>query len=73
MLIPSLPRVIQVLKGLSAREINHLRGTIGQPVWQERYHERVIRSERELEKFRQYIESNPLRVEIARSHGQTPG
>ncbi|MCH7472190.1 hypothetical protein IIA79_04480 [bacterium] len=48
-------------KTFTAVEINRSQGTTGQPAWQEGYQDRVIRSEAELEKFRYYIETNPLR------------
>jgi putative transposase len=59
-----LSDVIHVLKGTSARRINELRGTPGQPVWQSRFMDRVIRSEKELEKFRAYIVNNPFRQHL---------
>jgi REP element-mobilizing transposase RayT len=34
---------------------------IGEPLWQRGYHDRVIRSERELEELRRYIAENPVR------------
>jgi REP element-mobilizing transposase RayT len=39
--------------------MNAARGTLGTPVWQRDYYERVIRSETELYAIRQYILSNP--------------
>jgi len=56
-----IPQVVQAFKGMSARKINRVFGTPGQAVWQRGYNDRVIRSERELEKFRQYTLTNPLR------------
>jgi putative transposase len=38
-----------------------MRGTPGLPVWQRGYHERIIRTEGELERIRQYIFDNPAR------------
>jgi putative transposase len=34
------------------------------PVWQSRYHDRIIRSEAELNHYRHYIENNPLNWQI---------
>jgi putative transposase len=56
-----LPEVVRALKTFSARRINALRNTPGTPVWQRGYYERIIRSERELNLTRRYIETNPQR------------
>jgi putative transposase len=62
----SLPQVIQALKSISSRQINLLRGVTGVRVWQEGYHDRIIRSDKELEKYRNYIVTNPLRTFVDR-------
>lgn len=59
-----LSDVMEVLKGSSARSINHVRGTQGSPVWQRGYYDRIIRNESELEKFRNYLQTNPLRKKL---------
>jgi putative transposase len=56
-----LPEVVRALKTFSARRINALRNTPGTPVWQRGYYERIIRSERELNLTRRYIETNSQR------------
>jgi putative transposase len=61
-----LPRVMQSFKSMSARRINLLRDTLGRPVWQEGYIDRIIRNEGELEKYRNYIINNPLRTILER-------
>jgi putative transposase len=55
-----LPKVIGYFKMNSAKRINALRDTPGEPVWQRNYYERVIRNEGELEAIREYIRANPL-------------
>jgi REP element-mobilizing transposase RayT len=55
----SLGSIVGSFKSASARRINELRGTPGDPVWQRNYYERVIRGERELEQIRGYILDNP--------------
>ena len=40
--------------------INRLHCTPGLRFWQRNYYEHVIRSERDLEKIRNYIDGNPL-------------
>jgi len=68
-----LPAVMHWLKGVSSRRINAAMGTSGKPVWQVGYTDRVIRSERELEKFRQYTLTNPLRYSLRESESQCQG
>ena len=57
---PGLPEIIRALKSFSSRAINLARNTPGVAVWQRGYHDRVIRSEAELNRIREYILSNPL-------------
>jgi putative transposase len=61
----SLPQVMQALKSISSRQINLLRGVTGVRVWQEGYHDRIIRSDKELEKYRNFLVTNPLRTIIS--------
>jgi hypothetical protein len=49
------------LKTLSSREINLVQGTPGKTHWQKTYEDRIVRNEAELEKFRNYIATNPQR------------
>lgn len=55
----SLPTIIRSFKGAMTR----LSRRGGRPdfAWQERYHDRIIRSERALDNIRQYIRDNPAR------------
>ena len=53
-----LPKIIGYFKMNTAKRINELRHTPGIPVWQRNYYERVIRSDRELNTVRAYI-NNP--------------
>lgn len=57
-----LSRVIGSFKQHAARRINEQHGTHGEPVWQRGFIDRVIRNELELEKFRNYVVTNPLRL-----------
>ncbi|MEX1254510.1 MAG: transposase [Dehalococcoidia bacterium] len=68
----TLPEVIRAFKSFSARRTNALRGTTGAHVWQRNYYERVVRSERELERIREYIENNPAQWENDREHPSGP-
>jgi len=54
-----LPKCIGYFKMNTAKYINKLRNTSGQPVWQRNYYEHIIRNKTELNKIREYIRSNP--------------
>ena len=56
-----LGTVMGSFKSGSAREINALRGTPGEGVWQRGYHDHVIRDESDLLRVREYVETNPIR------------
>jgi putative transposase len=56
-----LSKMVGYFKMNSAKRINDLRGTPGQPVWQRNYYEHVIRNEVDLEEIREYIQNNPLK------------
>ncbi len=59
----SLSEIVRALKAFSAKRINSLRKTPGQPVWQRNYYEHVIRDEIEWQQIRAYIDENPQRWE----------
>jgi putative transposase len=64
-----LTEIVRGFKTFSARRINKLRDTPGARVWQRSFHDHIIRSERELNTLRQYIEYNPARWEADRYYG----
>jgi putative transposase len=55
----SLGSFIAGFKSSVTKQINLMRKTPGQPVWQGNYYDRVIRNERELDAIRLYIQANP--------------
>mgnify|MGYP002778306109 FL=1 len=55
----SLGDIMRGFKSGVSREIARQRGQRTN-VWQQRFHDRVIRDERELENIRRYIQNNPL-------------
>lgn len=63
---PSLATVVGSFKSYSARRINERLKRAGNPVWQTSFYDRVIRDEVELDKFRNYIMTNPLRWSLKR-------
>jgi REP-associated tyrosine transposase len=66
-----LPEIVRALKTYSARRINARCGTPGAPVWQRDYYERIIRNERELDRTRKYIASNPRNWRTDHEHNKT--
>lgn len=57
----SLSRILQSWKGYSAREINRLLGQNGR-LWMDENFDHAVRSEAQLEHFRQYIQANPTKA-----------
>ena len=58
----SLSWVIGQTKRYSAQNINQIRGTKGQAVWQDGFHDRAIRREEDLKGVARYIIANPVRA-----------
>ena len=63
-----LGQLIGAFKTVSTKQINTIRQTPGVPLWQRNYFDRVIRSEKELNLTRKYIEENPCTFEEEESH-----
>ena len=55
----SLSAMVGGFKAAATTCINEHRGTPGASVWQSRYHDRILRNEREWRAQRKYIERNP--------------
>jgi REP-associated tyrosine transposase len=56
--------IVRGFKSTATKQINILRKTPAQPVWQRNYFERVIRNDKELFNIHQYIINNPLKWAI---------
>ena len=56
-----LSRILNSLKGVSARRVNQLLGTSGK-VWQEESFDRIIRNDFEYDEKMQYMWDNPVRA-----------
>jgi REP element-mobilizing transposase RayT len=56
----SLPTILKLLKGTSARSINKLLNSTG-PVWQEESFDHILRSQGSLDEKMEYIQQNPVR------------
>ena len=63
-----LGRLVGAFKTVSTRRINELRRTEGFTVWHRNYYEHIIRSEKAMNRIREYIFSNPLRWEFDREN-----
>ncbi|BER91780.1 MAG: REP-associated tyrosine transposase [Candidatus Atribacteria bacterium] len=57
----SIPTIVRLFKSTATKQINELRKTPGEPLWQRNYYERIIRNERELERIRKYVINDPLK------------
>ena len=57
----SISTIIRSLKSAVTRPINEMRGTPGEKVWQRGYYDHVIRDASELNRYRRYVQQNPLR------------
>jgi putative transposase len=66
----NLSEIVRALKSFSARRINAIQRTPGQPVWQRNYYEHIIRDDHEMAQIRQYIRDNPKRSESAGVSGR---
>ncbi len=63
----SLSRLVAGFKAASARAINHLLHTPGQPRWQTGFHDHALREEEDLSALARYIVANPLRAGLVAS------
>jgi REP element-mobilizing transposase RayT len=62
----SLPTILKLLKGTSARSVNKLTGSCGS-VWQEESFDHVLRSQESFEEKLEYLRQNPVRRRLVRS------
>lgn len=58
-------RLMQLIKGASAREANKLLGLAGRPFWQHESHDHQVRTPEEFVKIQKYIENNPVKAGLA--------
>ncbi|PZV17051.1 MAG: transposase [Pseudanabaena sp.] len=55
----SLATIIQNFKSVSTRKINKITQNSGVSIWQRNYHERIVRSDQDLDRLRHYMLANP--------------
>jgi REP element-mobilizing transposase RayT len=60
--------IIRGFKTFTARKINDFQNTTGTPFWQSRFYDRIIRTEDELSRIRQYVQNNPANWENDRNN-----
>jgi REP element-mobilizing transposase RayT len=58
-----LPRVIQTFKSITTMRLKK-QGFKGERFWQRNYYEHIIRDPEELKRIREYIQNNPLALEL---------
>jgi len=56
-----MQKILKMIKGTSARDINRLLGSSG-PVWQDESFDHVLRSQESLEEKIEYIRTSPVRA-----------
>ena len=55
-------RLLQSLKGFTAREANRMLGRTGEPFWQAESYDHWVRDEKEHARVTAYIETNPVKA-----------
>jgi putative transposase len=60
----SLGNIVGAFKSTSARLINGIKHTPGNPIWQRNYYEHVIRTNDEWQRIRAYIQFNPTNWQL---------
>jgi putative transposase len=60
-----LSRILQSVKGLSAKQIGHR-------FWQPGYHDRALRKEEDIKAIARYVVANPLRAGLVKRIGDYP-
>ena len=70
---PSLGKIVGYFKYQSTKFINKLRKTPGKRIWQTRYHDHIIRNDKDLQRLREYIQNNPKKWELDQLHPNNKG
>jgi putative transposase len=58
----STSKLLQALKGVTAREANRLLGRTGEPFWRRESYDHWVRDEGEWNRIARYIERNPVKA-----------
>ncbi len=62
--IKPLGRLVGAFKTTSTKQINNMRNTPGEKLWQRNYWEHIIRNENEYRRIAEYIRNNPAKWEM---------
>jgi REP element-mobilizing transposase RayT len=62
-----VPKLMQALKGFTAREANRILGRKGEAFWQHESYDHWVRDARQFERIARYIEDNPVRAGLCAS------
>jgi putative transposase len=65
-------RLLQWLKGTTAREANEILSRIGQPFWQRESYDHWVRNGQEMHRIAAYIENNPVKAGLAAEASDYP-
>jgi REP element-mobilizing transposase RayT len=65
-------RLMQMLKGATAREANRVLGLTGTSFWQKESYDHWVRDAAEFDRIRRYIENNPVKAGIVHAPGEFP-
>jgi REP element-mobilizing transposase RayT len=57
----SIPTIVRLFKSTTTKQINQIRRSPGDAVWQRNYYEHIIRDEDDLIQIQEYIVNNPLK------------
>ncbi|MCD8534516.1 MAG: transposase [Verrucomicrobia bacterium] len=60
----ALPKIMQGIKGVSAKVCNSLLGRTGKPFWQQESFDHIVRSQAHYDHLAQYIARNPLKARL---------
>ena len=61
----ALPAILKLIKGVPARSVNKLLGSL-RPVWQEESFDHVLRSSESFQEKQEYIRQNPVRAGLVK-------
>jgi putative transposase len=64
----SLSAIMRSFKSAVTKEINIRRGTPGASIWHRSFYDRIVRNQKELERFRRYIVNNPRKWRLDREN-----
>lgn len=63
-----IPKIVWKFKMITAKQINILKNSVWNKLWQSNYYDRIIRNEDELQRIRKYIIENPLKWEFDKNN-----